>query len=259
MAEPRTLAAGAPRYRQLAHALIRDIESGRHPVGALLPPELQLSEQYGVSRHTVREAIRQLAAMGMISRRQGVGTRVTAKTATQRYTASLSTLSDLFQYTKRTRLELLAERWIAADHGQASMLRCKPGQRWLMFETRRFRLGEDVPISYTEIYVLPAYEGIRKHLANRSVWVYGLIEKYYGDRILEVDQEIGAISVPRRTAKLLSAKPGSPGLQVLRYYVGAGERLLSMSLNIYPAERFKFSTRWRLGLEGSALGSVTGT
>lgn len=253
MPETRPLAAGAPRYRQLADTLIRDIGAGKYRIGALLPPELQLSEQYGVSRHTVREAIRQVAAMGLISRQQGIGTRVTAKSAAPRYTASLSTLSDLFQYTKRTRLKLLAERWITAGADEAAMLRCKPGQRWLKFETCRFPLGEEVPISYTEIYVLPAYEGIRRHLAGRSVWVYGLIEKYYGERIVEVQQEVGALPIAARVAKLLDVRPRSPGLQVLRYYLGSGERLLSMSLNIYPAERFKFSTRWRLGWEGAEL------
>jgi GntR family transcriptional regulator len=40
----------APRYRQLADTLIRDIDAGKYRVGALLPPEFELSDRYGVSR-----------------------------------------------------------------------------------------------------------------------------------------------------------------------------------------------------------------
>src|SRR5450631_2793037 len=105
----------APRYRQLADILVHDIEAGRYRVGALLPTEFELSDRYAVSRHTVREAFRRLANMGLISRHQGIGTRVKAKSADQRYIASLSTLADLFKYTRRTRLTVLAEHQVRAD------------------------------------------------------------------------------------------------------------------------------------------------
>ena len=239
----------APRYRQLADTLIRDIGAGKYPVGTLLPPEFELSERYGVSRHTVREAFRRLADMGLISRHPGIGTRVKAKSAEQRYLASLSTLSDLFQYTKRTRLKLLAEHQVQADAPLAAMLRCKRGQAWTQFETCRYLIGTTQPISYTQIYVYPGYAAIRDHLGRRSVWVYGLVERYYGERIVEVQQEIGAVSIEPRVAAILGVEPGSAGLQVLRYYIGRGKRLLSVSMNIYPGNRFKFSTRWHLEWE----------
>lgn len=241
--------SAVPRYRQIADTLIRDIDSGKYRVGALLPPELELSDRYGVSRHTVREAFRRLSDRGLISRHQGIGTRVKAKSTERRYVASLSTLSDLFQYTKRTRLKLLAEHQVQAGAQLAAMLHCKRGQAWLEFDTCRYLIGTAQLISYTQIYVYPAYAAIRDHLGKRSVWVYGLVERYYGERIVEVQQEIGAVSIEPRIAAILGVKPRSASLQVLRYYLGHGKRLLSVSMNIYPENRFKFSTRWRLEWE----------
>lgn len=237
---------GAPRYRQLADTLIRDIESGRYRVGTLLPPEMQISAQYGVSRHTAREAIRRLVEMGLISRRPGIGTQVKARKAPSRFIASLTSISDLFQYTQRTRLKLLTERILTADAGLAARLRCIPGQRWVQFETCRYSIGAPTPISHTEIYVLPAHAGIRDRLEGAGVWVYGLIERASRKRIVELQQVVGAVAMPARIAKLLRAKPRSPALQVLRYYYDARARLLSVSVNLYPEDRFKFSTRWRL-------------
>ena len=47
-----------PRYKQLAETLIADVRAGKIKVGATLPGELELVDRFGVSRHTVREALR---------------------------------------------------------------------------------------------------------------------------------------------------------------------------------------------------------
>jgi DNA-binding GntR family transcriptional regulator len=237
---------GSPRYQQLAEALLRDIEGGKYKVGAMLPPELELCEQHGVSRHTVREAIRRLVDMGLLGRRQGVGTHVKARRGRGRLVATLGSIADLYQYTQRTRLKLIDERVVTADEKLAGMLHCKPQQRWLKLETCRFPRGEPVPIAYTEIYVVPAYAAIRDEIEGEGVWVYGLVEKHYGERIAEVQQEVGTATISPRIARLLHAKPLEPALHVMRYYYGRGERLLSVSVNLYPDNRFRFITRWRL-------------
>jgi DNA-binding GntR family transcriptional regulator len=237
---------GSPRYQQLAEALLRDIEEGRYQVGAMLPPELELCEQHGVSRHTVREAIRRLADMGLLGRRQGVGTVVKARSGRGRFVATLGSIEDLFQYTQRTRLKLIDEHIVIADDRLAEMLHCRPQQRWLKLETCRYPRSDTVPISYTEIYIVPAYTAIRDEIEGEGVWVYGLVEKHYGERIVEVQQEVGTAATGPRIARLLHAKPRAPALHVTRYYYGRGERLLSVSVNLYPDNRFKFVTRWRL-------------
>ncbi len=235
-----------PRYQQLADSLLRDITDGRYKVGAMLPPEIELSEHHGVSRHTVREAIRRLVDMGLLGRRQGIGTHVKSRNPRGRFVASLGSIADLFNYTQRTRVKLLSEQLISADKDLAEMLHCRVGQKWLKFETCRLPRRGTVPISYNEIYVLPSYGPIRDGIEGEGVWLYGLIEKHYGERIVELRQEIGTVATPSRIAKLVQSKPGAPAMHVVRYYYGNDERLLSMSVNLYPENRFKFSMRWRL-------------
>lgn len=244
-----------PRYARVADALMRDIRKGRYPVGEMLPPELELCEQYGVSRHTAREAIRKLVDMGLISRRPGIGTRVRAREAQGRFAASLSNITDLFSYTQRTRLKLLSSKTITVDAALASILRCKTGSRWLRVEACRYPIGDTLPITYMEIYVLPAHAGIRARLEGSRTWIYGLLEELYGEHIVEVQQDIGSIATPERVAKLVGVEPGAPALHVLRYYYAANERLLSVSVNLYPENRFRIATRWRLekGRSSAAL------
>lgn len=57
------------------HALI---EAGEWPVGARIPTEAELGEQFRVGRNTIREAVRALGYAGMLETRQGDGTYVRA-------------------------------------------------------------------------------------------------------------------------------------------------------------------------------------
>ncbi|WP_226610349.1 FadR/GntR family transcriptional regulator [Marinobacter nauticus] len=59
-------------------SLRKTIESGEWPVGARLPVEAELSEALGISRNTIREAVRVLVHVGMLETRQGDGTYVRA-------------------------------------------------------------------------------------------------------------------------------------------------------------------------------------
>jgi GntR family transcriptional repressor for pyruvate dehydrogenase complex len=68
----------APVFVQVAGHLIKAIEDGRFPVGARLPTEQQLSEQFGVSRASVREALSCLQFEGYVTPRQGSRTVVTS-------------------------------------------------------------------------------------------------------------------------------------------------------------------------------------
>ena len=238
--------SAAPRYVQVADALIRDIETDRYPVGTLLPSEHELSDRYGVSRHTLREAMRRLAERGLISRKQGIGTQVTSRTADTRYVASINALEDLFEYTRQTRLDTIAERLVEVDGELAAFLRSKPGQTWLSFETRRYPIGGARPIAHMTAYVPPAFEGIRDHLHEEGVSVYRLLEQHYDAHIVDVQQAAEAISLPPDLARLLDAEPESPALRVARSYTDADGRLLTASVNVHPKDRFTLVTGWRL-------------
>lgn len=245
------LPAGAPRYQQVAHVLAHDIAQGRYPVDSMLPPEPQLCQHFGVSRHTLREAVRRLCEQGLVARHQGVGTIVKSTGGPARYVASLSSLGDLMQYTQQTRLRRLGDRWVQAGPALAALLRCEAGERWLELDTCRYPADGAEPLVHMRVYVRPECASIREALDDGQAWIYGLVEQHGGERIVEAQQVVGAIAIPADSARVLGVKAKSPGLLVRRYYLGRYDRLLSVSLNVYPADRFEFSTRWRLSADAS--------
>ncbi|MCP8898065.1 FadR/GntR family transcriptional regulator [Gilvimarinus xylanilyticus] len=60
-------------YRKVAQKMLAALDSGEFPAGARLPPERELSERYGVSRPTIREAIIALEVMGRVDVQTGSG------------------------------------------------------------------------------------------------------------------------------------------------------------------------------------------
>ena len=66
-----------PLYFQVYKSLLERIQRGDFPAGSFLPPERQLTEDYGVSRITIIKALDKLAREQHIKRQQGRGTIVT--------------------------------------------------------------------------------------------------------------------------------------------------------------------------------------
>ena len=67
---------GVALWRQIADALRRDIQGEVLRPGQRLPTEIELAARFGVNRHTVRQAVANLADEGLLSVEQGRGTFV---------------------------------------------------------------------------------------------------------------------------------------------------------------------------------------
>jgi GntR family transcriptional regulator len=70
---------GNPMYRQIAEDIRAQIESGELSPGQQLRTEIELRDHYGASRNTIRDAIKMLAAWGLVETRPGQGTFVVRK------------------------------------------------------------------------------------------------------------------------------------------------------------------------------------
>ena len=240
--EFRNVDAGAaqPLYVQLAKMLGEQIASGSYPVGDLLPTEAELCEKFGVSRYTVRQAILHLRQQGLVSARKGVGTRVQAQTADASYSHSIQSLTELLQFAHETRLDLKGQEEIEARGALAEALGCRPRKAWVRFEGIRRGGHGDRPICLTEVYIDAAYREIVSDTSSLRTAVWSLIETRYGETVVEVDQAIeAAVLLPKQAADL-DAAPGSPALRFTRRYFVTGRRLVELSVNIHPADRFAY-------------------
>lgn len=81
------------KHEILKDNILEKILSGHYKVGSLIPKEIDLAEEYDVSRPTVRQAIQALVADGYLERKQRVGTRVIRKKINQEFTQTVSSFN----------------------------------------------------------------------------------------------------------------------------------------------------------------------
>ena len=234
-----------PRYMALAGELARAIAAGRHPVGSLLPTETDLCAAHGVSRFTVRAALRSLQERGYVTRRQGSGTQVVAAAPGAGYVQQLGSIEDILQYARDTRLELGPPERVQARAGLAELLGCAAGREWLAFSGVRRPARGARAICFTEIWLDADFAARAPEVGRRRQAINRLVERAFGHPTVEIRQEISATLLDAAQAALLDAASGQPALRVLRRYLGPGGRVFEASLSVHPADRFAYAMRIR--------------
>ncbi len=232
------MATKRPLYLSLAERLSKDIREGVYPVGTLLPTEAELRARFKLSRHTVREAIRMLSEAGMVSRHQGVGTKVERDRSAPRYVQTLVGVSDLWQYVKDTHRVTLTIRDVLPEAARIGLPGDKP---WRMLEGVRHAENGGLPVSWTQVYVHNKYGQVMEDIESQAVPVYSLIEARYGVKARSLRQEISALSIPADIAALLKVTAGSPGLSIVRHYLSEADEVFEATLSIHPGERYRYA------------------
>lgn len=234
------------RYAYIARQVAERIASGSYPVGAILPTEHELAEQFGVSRATVRAALRELQQLGLLSRRRNIGTRVESTVPSEKasgYAQSFAVVNDLLQYAQETRRAVQTITSEVADTDLAARLPCRPGRRWLRVSSIRVNPSrpDDKPICWTDVYVDYTYaEIVREHVHSYSGAIGSLIEERTGRRIAAIFQTIRATGVPDDMALALKAAPASHALEITRHYRDSVGDSFLISVSIHPADRFAY-------------------
>ena len=231
-----------PLYQIVAESLIAAIQRGDYPVGSELPSEAELCAQFNVSRNTVREAVRLIEQTRMVSRRQGVGTRVERDAVYQQYTQTLAKISDLWQYVKETRRKVLGIEDIAAGDAVVP-LPGSPQAIWRRLEALRYVEDEAHPVAWTQIFLPSAYGGVLGQLDTGEALICSLVEANFSIATNSVLQEIRALEIPTGVARLLNVKPKSAGLAMLRQYVSDKGETYEVTWSIHPANRYKYEMK----------------
>jgi len=241
----RSEASRPPLYQRLVAVLRDEIIKGIHPVGSKLPTEEELTARFEVSRHTVREALRQLRLDGLVSSRRGAGTTVCRPGGEQPYVHEVQSINDLIQYAASTEFKAGDAVIVQSDVALAALIGGDVGQQWLRIEGMRYADEPARPVCWTQVYIRREYAGVSRLVGRQGTAVYELIEQLYGVRIAAVTQVVQAHLLPGQLAQRLDVDPGSMGIEVVRTYRLTTGAVAEVAVNYYPAERFKFSMTLR--------------
>ncbi|MGX1852927.1 GntR family transcriptional regulator [Streptomyces sp. NBC_01456] len=238
--EPRALDRHSPLplWAQLFADLRRRMEAGAFH--AEFPAEHRLTGEYGVSRHTVREALRKLRADGLVIAERGRASRLD----TRRIQQPLGSLYSLFrelegqgveQRSEVLRLERTADGTIAGHLGLI------PDAPLIVLE--RLRLADGEPLAHDTAY-LPAEAAeplLEADFGHTSL--YGELSRRCGVKVTGGRERIHPFLPDIRQAWLLGLADREPAFAIER--LGrAGERPVEWRETVVRGDRFTFVAEW---------------
>lgn len=229
-----------PLYHQVYSLLRRKIEGGELRHGALLPSEIELAAQLGVSRVTAKRALDDLEAEGYVERRRGRGTAVTWRCEPKLIRAPLNgMLEGLAVMGKETRIGVLDFAWVPAPKDAAEALRLPPGSE--VHRAVRLRYLDGLPFAHYTSWTRPL--GPAYHAAALKDRSRLELFKTLGFNVVEVDQVLSACGAPPDAALALGISPGTPLLSVTRTYIDQHEKPIDHLIGLYRPDRFQYHMR----------------
>lgn len=225
-----------PLYYQVARHLEQAIECGALVPGTRFENELQLADQLGLSRPTMRRAMQQLVDKGLLVRRRGIGTRVVSPKV--RRSLELSSLhDDLTREGQRPSTRLLSLTQVEASADIAAAMNLAVGQP--VIEIVRLRSAMEQPIAMMT-NVLPASLVQISADALESRGLYELL-RAAGIHLHSATQVIGARSANTAEAKLLGESKSAALLTMQRTTYDDHGAVVEYGNHIYAASRYSFS------------------
>lgn len=227
--------SSSPLYHQLMQRLAEDIERGTYPVGSKIPPEHQLEELYNVSRVTVRRALSELTAEGLLERKQGKGTFV----STPRISQDLKSIHSFHDACKQNGFQsgtiVVHVREVESEASDVEELNLRNGDRIL--ETLRIRTADGIPVVLEKNHFSMAYSYLENE--NLSGSLYNILRDY-GVEPKQATHDISMTFASESQAKLLDVEPGAPLMRLHEVVYDQKGRPLHNSLQLIRGDRFVF-------------------
>lgn len=227
-----------PLYKQVYDSLIKRLSEGYWKPGAALPSEFALADELGVSQGTVRKALNQLVIENILLRRQGKGTFVSEHTHE-------SSMFRFFRYREVGGKDLIpSTRVIGIEKREANEQEANKldlGELKTVMEVSRIRSINNTPAIFERVLQpLAVFPGIdqERELPNS---LYTLYQEKYNISVVEVRDDLKAVSLPEDIATHINLEANTPVLMTERSSINIDGRVVEWSVAYCSTENFVYS------------------
>lgn len=201
---------GVPLYRQIRDSLASEIQD-LYKAGELLPPEKELAMRFGVNRHTLRRAIDELVADGIVERQHGKGVFILEPAICYSIGSKTRFTETLHDQGKSTASRVLRKQIVPARGNVASQLQMPEGDEVIFLETLRevennpfCIISHFLPFQlYPEVY--------RQYVAGS---LHQFVASHYGIELKRTESLISAVLPEADDARILNMPRHAPILRV---------------------------------------------
>ncbi|MCA1023121.1 GntR family transcriptional regulator [Halobacillus litoralis] len=224
-------------YLQVIEQIKRDIESGIFKEKQKLPSEFQLSKTLGVSRATLREALRILEEEGVVTRRHGVGTFVNPKPL---FTSGIEELDSVTGMISKSGMTP-GTQYLSADLVEATeedKKRFSPLDVINLAKVERVRTADHYPVVYCTDKIPEGLLPIDQIREADSL--FNVLEKYTGKSIGYAVTHIEPIGFHERISPILNCEPDQALLLLKQMHYSQDDVPMLLSSNYFRADKFSF-------------------
>lgn len=225
-----------PLHLQLRNILKLEIDQAMYP--DKIPTEYELMEKFGVSRSTVRQAVKTLVDEGVLEKKQGLGTFIAVRPI-EEWLGNLSSFIDIVNdMGMKPGIQLLERGFTNEPQEVASTL----GVEEEFYYIHRLRMADDVPLVYEkQYYPVKIGSALDKYDLN-NVSTYDILETQLGEVLWEAKQQI-TCTTPTEEEKHFLGLDSSTCCAILseRFVYNQYNELLEYERSVYRADMYAFN------------------
>ena len=229
---------GVPAYYQLYVLLAQQIRDGNFQAEEVLPSENEMTAQYGVSRITVRNALRQLEQDGMVRRRRGARTVVIGHNTSKNTPLFEGPVENLLTRGIASIVKNLSIGWQAPPSDVTEALRLKPKTE--CFHLSRLRFSTEEPFSLTRLFVAPyAARNLDENNISDEPLLFQI--ERTGFMAVAADQLLSAVLAQGATAEALNVPIGSALIQLRRTVYDKENVPFMYHISLYRPDQYEYN------------------
>jgi len=228
-----------PKYLQISAWLKELIHTGRYKPGEKLPSEVELSQVCGVNRNTLRQAISELTAIGLLRKEKGTGTFVAASAPVElrHKLERILSFTDLMRDSGIAEsTKILKKSMETATDDITKALFLGPDKKVIV--TRRVRAGDGIPLIYEESY-LPGdfFNGILDMDLSGSM--YKIMTERFNLVLARCKQTISAVNLNQKNAKILQLPKDCAGIFIESLTFDENSMPIEMLYSYHRGDKYK--------------------
>ncbi|MCG2580672.1 MAG: GntR family transcriptional regulator [Marinobacter sp.] len=229
-----------PLYVQIRDSLRRQILDGTYQIHERLPSENEMMTVFGVSRITIRQALRDLHNEGLVFSAQGKGTFVSKPKAVQNVQRLEGFGEAMAAQGYEASARVLSIQQLKAPKAVAAALDLQPGDEAI--EVKRVRYLNRSPVCIENSY-FPMDVGRQMFSLDLSGDIFPMLENLFGISLGGADISLDAILADDETQQYLNLKTGEAILRVERLTHNRDGRPIDFEYLCYRGDSFKYQFR----------------
>ncbi|WP_077621911.1 GntR family transcriptional regulator [Sediminibacillus massiliensis] len=224
-------------YLQVIDRLKKDIENGLYKEKEKLPSEFELSKRLGVSRTTLREALRLLEEENVLTRRHGVGTFVNTKPLFSSGIENLNSVTDMIISSGKTP----GAQYISTEIIEASIEdknRFMPKEIDSLAKIERVRTADGEPVVYCVDKIVKELIPIEK--VHNQDSIFHVLEDYGSKHVSYAVTHIEPVGFHADISPLLNSQPDQSLLLLKQMHYTDTDEPVLYSANYFRSDVFSF-------------------